>query len=490
MLRVLLPLWLAAAAPADPELELVRRSLLPSEQATVERDVGGLERLPRFRIDATLEMPAGSLKGNVQLQLADVPAAPLLLCVPADRGGAVSQRGQAVTLGRASWGGAPATLEHVSVGMYRVTPDPTARGRPAVLQVFFESTLPSLFTPQQPGARSRGYLGRYNNDVVLAGFYPEPCDDRPVPRATWTGAEPPWGMLGNFVVSITAPRGWSVAGTGVPVGEIPAADGAVRSVRAAAATRGFALVLVENAAPRSLSADGRTLTAIVEPDAAAAALESSRRALRFLDGLFGRYPWARYELVTLPVGLECQPWPGFALCGDGDARGLPVLGFHGLARSPGNTGAARDFALAHAASHQWLGGMVATDNVHAPALDEPLATFAAVRFAMQHPVSHCVEEETFFKLPFTVWTETGHADARADRPMSEYGSALEHVAILQGKGGLLVDALRKLMGDKPFRRALKSYVAARRFRPEQREGLVESLRQHFPAHARAAEALA
>ncbi len=90
---------------------------------------------------------------------------------------------------------------------------------------------------------------------------------------------------------------------------------------------------------------------------AAAALRGADRALTAFAAAYGPYPYPRFLLVQSPRSRIGNEYPGMAF-----------LGVKSLADP---------VVVAHETAHQWFYGLVGSDQIQAPWLDEALAEFAA-----------------------------------------------------------------------------------------------------------------
>ena len=505
----------APAKEKDPELQMLEQSLAPSQRAAVEKETGGLAKLPRYRLDLDLDPKAKTLRGREQIALdAKAPLREVWLRLPAN---AAPGETNPVSLVRVAVGGKEVAAEARDPGMYRLSLEPPLPAGPALLEVEFRGELPelkdvgadstsgmlgqamSMLTGQAGEERgsNHGAFGWYGTSYNLAGFAPELArqeagvfDGTPEPGI----GEPRWGPLGNWVVSLVAPATVAVACTGVELGSTPEPDGRKRSTRVAAAVRGFALVAgdgwqeqkqaVGEVQVRALAAPGHELQA-------KKLLDTAARALKFFAEKLGPYPWAQLDVVEAP------------LTGSMEAISFPTLVLvSGLLTEPGkldprfaqagDPGAIIDDVLelvaAHHVAHQWWRGVVGSDGAGRPALDEPVTSYAAYLYVEQRrggaQSRRLVEEQ--MKRAYRLRRTLGNPDLAVDRPLAEYGGRLELEAILRGKGGLYYQALRKLVGDKAFFAALKASVAQNRFKEIDSDAVLIAVAGVAPNQAEAA----
>jgi hypothetical protein len=122
--------------------------------------------------------------------------------------------------------------------------------------------------------------------------------------------------------------------------------------------RDFAFAVSERFITTPRQVNGVTVEAYTLRGApAAAALRSADRALTAFAAAYGPYPYRRFLLVQSPRSRIGNEYPGMAF-----------LGVQSLADP---------VVVAHESAHQWFYGLVGSDQIQEPWLDEALAEFAA-----------------------------------------------------------------------------------------------------------------
>ncbi len=508
----------------DPELEMLAQSLAASQRAAVEKETGGLARLPRYRLDLELDTKAKALKGREQIVLTlEEEFRELWLRVPANAaGGGDEEAGPPVSFVRVVAGGKEVTLEARDPGMYRLPLEPPLGPSRALVELEFRAEIPEL---EDVGADSTsgmlnqamallfggrggedgrgvrsGAFGWSGASFNLAGFAPELArreagifDASPEPGI----GEPRWGPLGNWVVSLVTPATMAVAGTGVELGATPEKDGRKRSTRVAAAVRGFALAAGDGWKEQKQTVGEVQVRALATPGhelQAKKLMDTAARSLKFFADKLGPYPWAQLDIVEAP------------LCGSVEAVSFPTLLLvSGLLTNPstldprfaqaGDPSKIIDDVLelvtAHHVAHQWWGGVVGSDAAGRPALHEPVTSYGAYLYVEQRrggAQSRRLIEEQMMRS-YRLRRMLGQPDRAVDRPLAEYGGRLELEAILRGKGGLYYQKLRKLIGDKAFFAALRESVSQHRFKEVDSDAVLIGAAGAAPNQAQAALAL-
>ena len=119
------------------------------------------------------------------------------------------------------------------------------------------------------------------------------------------------------------------------------------------------------------------------------------------------------------------------------------------------------FTVVHETAHQWWFGIVGSDQLNEPWLDEGLTEFSAAYFFLQggEPERYrdAVLAATAHYSRFAALPEAVGFSGKMSRPLSSYVSAGEYVAVTYSKGLLLFDTLFTLAGEKTFVAALADY---------------------------------
>ncbi|HEX4950583.1 MAG TPA: M1 family aminopeptidase [Blastocatellia bacterium] len=187
---------------------------------------------------------------------------------------------------------------------------------------------------------------------------------------------------------------------------------------------------------------------------------------------FGQYPYQQLNVVELPLpaGFGGIEFPGLvaiaqAYCIDFDAPEAARL--PGLVRDQADViKNALEFTLAQSIAFQWWGGVVGSDSQRSPYLDEALAHFAATYYyeatfgkeAGEKAISQNI------RTPYQVYRSLGGVDMEVAKPTKDFRNALQFSAIVQAKGAMLFQTLRRELGDEQFFGALRLYYTTRKFR--------------------------
>lgn len=516
--------WVGLAAPS-PEVQLCLQHLRPAERARAEKILGPLEELPLYRVQLEVDPKEREVTGRVQVQyLAHKQAMRELFLRTTPN----AFEGGRVKLSRATLNGQPAVMEHPEPALYRVVLDPpVAPGAAAIVEVELKGKVPRA--PPGAGSLAAGQSAQSNNTdhgafmaspelISLVGIVPQvPVsndDGEPGPGPTGLGDlalyEP-----SNVLASVTVPSGWAVHATGVKLGEVPERSGRVRFSFGAGAVRDFPLLASRGYDVITTKVEDIVIEsyfAQADEKAGKKVLAMAASAVSELQRRLGPLAHGRLRVVEAPLtgGAGGMEFPGLITVSTGLYRGqespLEALGvpgsslkaLQGLLQMPGMRGGKLaptlepmmeqllELTVAHEVAHQYFAGLVGSDPVNEPAVDETLAQHTALLF-MEWKYGKQVAEElrkTQLAGSYQLFRLMGGEDGAVDRPTNEFSDGLEYSALVYGKGPLLHDEERHLLGDEAFLRGMKAYVDEYRFRWACRDCFTQVLARQNPVHAK------
>lgn len=534
LLALLLVPGVAASGDfVPPEVQFSLQHLKNEERSRAAQALGPLEELPRYQVQLEVDPKARRVKGHLRVELL-VRNRPLEAVHLRVTPNAFDPR---VELSEAKVNGQPAKVQHLEdSSLYRVNLGaPVAPGGSVVVEVDVDERVPRA----QPGSTSLlgslgGSTGGAGGDygafsatedfLSLVGVVPlvPPLDASGTPWAGPTGVGDlalyePSNVLANIIV----PAGWKVHATGMPLGEVPQKDGRVRFSFAAGAVRDFPVFVSQGYQSATAMVNG----ASVESHFAARDAEVGKRVLKYAgDALaeferhLGPQPFKVFRVVEAPLsgGAGGMEFPGLVTVGTalyrgvGDPNsvlsGVPGLGqMQQLLQAMGGDSAQAgqlgqlgktlertlEFTVAHEVAHQYFAGLVGSDPINEPVVDESLAQYSALLYMeWKHgrAVAEQMKQEALVSA-YHMMRLGGGKDAAADRPTSAFDDSLQYGALVYGKAPLLHDASRKLMGDEAFFKGLRAYVDTYRFKWSCDDCLTRELSKASPGKASALERL-
>lgn len=326
-----------------------------------------------------------------------------------------------------------------------------------------------------------GLLGRTETGMQLGHWFPVW-----MPNGTRTDPDPSgFGDIGAFAAAVicarvAVPDDYTVITSGARF----AADGATVS-ESATGIRDFAMLISNDIEMLKGTVEGvevRVWGPSGDREALQTALDYSLVSQQALHDAFGPYPWTEIDVVSAPLGggVGGMEWPGMVWIERSlFAGGIPGLGgLGGLGDLFNNDlfddvlgglgGEALDstleWTIAHELGHEWFHAVVGNDSIASPAVDEPLAQFAAcVAMERIHPDNWrdiCDAQTTD---QFAQARALGVDDAPADQASDEFDSALQYGAVVYGKAPGFYFEAAEIMGWDELVDALAGFVEANAF---------------------------
>lgn len=300
----------------------------------------------------------------------------------------------------------------------------------------------SLSLPQiQPAAEfSDASFGYSKRSVSLGNWYPVVApyrkDNGWYGLTTFPVGDAYVSDVADYHVTITATEGVILAGTGKE-----SRDGNVWHYEATNA-RSFAVAASNAYQVASLQTGNTMLRAYYFPSnqaAAEAALQTASQALKLFSELYGVYPEPDYRIAETEFA------------GGMEFTGLTFLGAVFFDEYDGSSRTPLIPLTAHEVAHQWFYGLVGSDQVAQPWLDEALAEYSALLY-----YEKILPGDTDWWWTYAVdqWAPTGKIDAL----IYEFRDNRGYMDAVYRRGAQFMRDLRKTMSDPAFFAFLKEYV--------------------------------
>ncbi|HEY3081244.1 MAG TPA: M1 family metallopeptidase [Chloroflexota bacterium] len=355
----------------------------------------------------------------------------------------------AFELRSAAVGGVPVSPRRNGTALEVPLPSPLPPGGTTRVELSYVLDVPS------PGTNRLGFGGGI---LALGNWYPVLY---PLRDGAWQIHQyTPIGdafvtEVADYEVTLRPSRPVVVASTG----RVVARDGESRRI-VATDVRDFALAISERYETAQTNVDGVVVTAYYLPEHRAGAaqyLASGGEMLGWLQARLGRYPWRTLDIAETwsddpnQVGQE---YPGIVYISSGATR------------PGGGMGSYLSYLVAHEVTHQWFYGMVGSDQVREPWLDEAFATYLPERFyADRYPA---VFAERWARFRSRLADETARLGARPiDTGVGDYRDEGVYFAVVYRRGAAFLDELRLALGEEGFWRTLGQFV-------EQQSGRIAS----------------
>jgi Peptidase family M1 domain len=262
-------------------------------------------------------------------------------------------------------------------------------------------------------------------------------------------------------MSVTVPADWNVVSGGVRTEKT---DRTTRTITHVQAQDGkyLAFVVARLAALASERTDALSFDAYGQSRSRRDAYKSvnaMKSAARFYIGLFGPLPYSplNLALVEAPVPGGHSP-PGLLILQE-----RPALMGSALRDDPATFYDIPGFFLAHELAHQWWGHGVTPRSYRDRWVAEGFAQYSAALWARESQ-----GEEVFARVlrKLVTWARRMSAFGPVDlgnRVGHIQNNAQAHRAVVYDKGALVLDMIRRLIGDEAFRRGLLRIQREHRF---------------------------
>jgi len=248
-----------------------------------------------------------------------------------------------------------------------------------------------------------------------------------------------------YQVEVTAPPTMTLIASGEC--SVPEAG---RWVCAAGLVRDFALVLGDNYEVASGVAEGAIVNSYFYPDhreGGEQVLQIVINALTIYSRLFGPYPYAELDVVETPTRAGGIEYPTLIVISERLYDGHPRL----------------EWVVAHEVAHQWWYGVVGSDQVDQPWLDEALTQYSTLlyhEFLYGSDTAAAILESDFQRI-YDQLVDEG-TDMPAGLPVAAYPREL-YSPVVYRKGALYFHALRQRVGDESFFAILQTYYRRHRY---------------------------
>jgi hypothetical protein len=338
---------------------------------------------------------------------------------------------------------------------------PLPPGGSAHLLITFDgqAALPSdAIASSSPGY---GILTKAGHSLTLTAFYPllAPHEDgewilAPVfPNGDATTSE-----TATYQVTLTTTASVVPITTGRLVAADP--DGEAVTYRFEAdSARDFAIVLTEGHEQTESDTHGKTIRTSFSPAhslAGAIAMQRAVAAVNLFEQRIGLLPYDEIDLVEVPLrGVAGVEFTGLILVSEEYAQ-YPTDAFF-------------DVIISHETAHQWFYGVVGNNVIEDPWLDESLATYLSYVFLEQTQTPSANMELKKWERAYES-ARRAHPNLTIASAVYEFPDASSYSAFVYSGGAVLLDTIRRKIGDEAFFRALANYYRTycyRLARPDQ-----------------------
>ena len=332
--------------------------------------------------------------------------------------------------------------------------------------------------------RARGINFRCRGVLLLGSWYPvlaARAGDDWLRRMEPSIGDSVVTDVADYQVTIDGPQGVSVF-TPVEALSVTNKDGRTAATFSAESLRDFVVIAGSNMRAEQRIISGITIRSIYRNEhepAARRALNIAADAVNVYIRRIGPLPLRMISIVDAPLvaTLSNAEFSGFAVIASAfylDFDSPSVSSMPDIIREQrASVEESLEWTVAHVIAHQWWGTAVGNDPSREPVLDEALANWSALLYYREvhgnKKAEVALEEQ--LRGVYKLYRTFGGEDMEANRAAREYRNSFQYAAIVIGKGALMFEALRKIIGDEKFFAALAKYYAANRFEVAQMDDL-------------------
>ncbi|MBQ7323129.1 MAG: M1 family metallopeptidase [Clostridia bacterium] len=298
--------------------------------------------------------------------------------------------------------------------------------------------------------------GETERAVNLGNFFPTLCAIRGnafVETVYYPIGNPFLFEVSDYKVTLTLPKEYTVASTGNFLEERMLESKKVHTMYAMNA-RDFAMVLSDNAQKLSAKSGNTELVYCYYADTTPQeTLALIQECFAFYEKVFGKYPYDVYTVAETGFCKEGATYPGLLMLSD---------------RLQNEE---KTWSIAKQTAHQWWRCVVGSDTLENAWQDEGMGAYSALLFFEEYEKYGFAREEIIkqaleeYRSYFDVYGSVlGRTDTRMTRSLGEYISEFEYRCLSHDKALLLLDTLRKSVGEEKFLQALRRYYAEQTFK--------------------------
>jgi len=326
--------------------------------------------------------------------------------------------------------------------------EPLDPGETTAIRIEFRTKFATL------GGSGYGILGKARRAISLAGWYPVLCvyqDGWQNPNLAPVG-DAVYTETSLYEVELTAPRDYQLVSTGTTIGRVEEGERVWYQVVSGPA-REFAAVLsprLENLVSQvgSIQIRYSTLPGDNARNSPQDGLNLAAEILKSYESRFGRYPWNELDLVDSSITIGGFEFSGMMMI-DYDQR---------FERSR------IDFLwlLAHEIAHQWWYGLVGSDQITAPWLDEALATYSVlIHLEDTYGKDRAQSMLNSYRIRAD---EVNDTTRHFTDPAQKFESWQDYNRRVYYQGTIFLEALRGEIGDDAFYRLIREYAGRYRYK--------------------------
>jgi hypothetical protein len=197
----------------------------------------------------------------------------------------------------------------------------------------------------------------------------------------------------------------------------------------------------------------------------------SADALKIFEKSFGTYPYNEFDVISAPldnyaVGME---YPGIIVLNDKlyEPDGM----FHGFSADY-----VLEITIAHEIAHQWFYGLIGSDPVREPWIDESITQYATWLYFKTNRGNG--PADLFYSSLESRWSRIRSRPLPISLSVNDY-SRREYSAIVYGRGPLFFFELIRVFGQSAFDRYLHDYITTFKWKTVTTNDVRQLITKHF-----------
>lgn len=298
--------------------------------------------------------------------------------------------------------------------------------------------------------RCNGRFGYGDKTVKAANWYPVVAvfDSRGWNLDPYYSiGDPFYCDVSDYQVNITIPEDYIVASTGEVLESKKSSKG-LREWRVKAENvRDFAWVASKEFKVKEKGTGNITVKSyFFQEDGGEKALDVAVEAIEIFSEMFGPYPYKTYSVVAADFYVGGMEYPNLVL----------------IDRELYNKGSlfSLEYVVAHETAHQWWYGVIGSNEVREPWLDEGLTEYSTILYYEKRYGSGTAEgimNNLIGERYREYKSKNRLQDSRILNSLGEYNNSQEYHTLVYCGGAMIIHKLRKTIGEQKFFNALKTY---------------------------------
>lgn len=322
-------------------------------------------------------------------------------------------------------------------------------------------------------AQSTHRLGYYDNSINLGNWF--------LILAEYEGGEynltpyystgdPFYSSIANYEVKFTYPNSYNLSSSGTLEKRVENSDGTRTDLLSAISVRDFALALTGEAKTTNKKVDDITISYVgySTDDNVDYALDIAVKAVKFFSDTFGKYPYAKLDVVKAPFVHGGMEYPSMVIISDSITDNFDIAK-----------------VIVHEIAHQWWYGVVGNNEIDEAWLDESLAEYSSILFFEKYSEFGVSYEELVSEAfaGYTLYadiisTVNGKMNTSMLLSVNEYVSEYEYSYMIYIRGVLMLDNLRQVIGKEKLIKGFKYYYNKYKFKIATTDDFIVSMRKY------------